>query len=411
MAGAVHVEFFVTLAFQHGIHAAVAQLEVDETLRQYAQRGIVRGVPGLFRHCGGDRGGLRGQHDLVHILLRGAEFAVDREGARDVGGVAVQLAARVDQQQIAVLEFGVVSHIVQHAGICAARDDGGVRGMARAVAAEFMQQLGFDLILELIGTGELHRALVRARGYRCGAAHDVQFVFIFEQAHLIEQRAHVANFVGSADAAADFFLYCAAQLEEALIPCRIATQGIKKRGLVAHQFRQFFVQLLDRISRVETELFLCGIGTKTVAIPDLAFQILFAAEQDGLWFISSNQHQHRFRLNEAAQVIKVAVVAVAIMRVGIARHFRRGGDDGDAALHLRQQTGAALGIDGRVCSHDALCSERTCVSSSARRCGVPTSTHKPWWCSPLILPRAICARSNGASGAMLPRGIPANKPG
>ena len=61
-----------------------------------------------------------------------------------------------------------------------------------------------------------------------------------------------------------------------------------------------------------------------------------------------DQHQHRFRLGEAGQVIEIAVVAVAVLGVGIARHFGSGGNDGDAALHVLQQTCAALGINCRV---------------------------------------------------------------
>src|SRR5688500_19730144 len=44
---------------------------------------------------------LRGEHQLVDVALGRGEAAGDREGARDVRGVAVELAAGVDQQQLA----------------------------------------------------------------------------------------------------------------------------------------------------------------------------------------------------------------------------------------------------------------------------------------------------------------------
>src|SRR3989338_891670 len=161
-----------------------------------------------------------------------------------------------------------------------------------------------------------------------------------------------------------------------LIPISVLTERIVKRGLVAQQFDQFFIQLRDRVSLIETESFACGVRAITMTIPDFALQILLAAKQYRPGGFSRNHHQHRFRLGEAAQVIKAAVVAVGIMGITVARDFRRGGDDGDAVLHAVQQTGAALNVWG--CAHGALCCERTCLSSSARRFGVPTSTHKPW---------------------------------
>ena len=102
------------------------------------------------------------------------------------------------------------------------------------MATEFMQQFRFDLIFELIGAGELHRAFMCCRRYCRGTAHDVQFVGILEQAHLVEQSAYIANLFRGMDTAANFFLHRIAQLEEALIPCGIAAQGIKQCGLIAH---------------------------------------------------------------------------------------------------------------------------------------------------------------------------------
>jgi len=62
---------------------------------------------------------------------------------------------------------------------------------------------------------------------------------------------------------------------------------------------------------VGTELFTGSIRTKTVAIPDLALQILFAAEQEWIAACRRQRVQHGFRFGEAAQVIKVAVMAIS----------------------------------------------------------------------------------------------------
>jgi hypothetical protein len=97
-----------------------------------------------------------------------------------------------------------------------------------------MQQLGFDLIFKLSGTGELHGASVCIAGDFCGAAHDVQFVFVFEQTHLVEQFAHIVYFIRRAYAAAGFGLHRRAQLEDARIPLCCCAQRVKQRGLIAH---------------------------------------------------------------------------------------------------------------------------------------------------------------------------------
>ena len=64
-----------------------------------------------------ERRALRGEHDVVDLALGGAEAPVDRKRAREIGGIAVELAAGVDQQQIAVAQHGVVGDVVQHAGV------------------------------------------------------------------------------------------------------------------------------------------------------------------------------------------------------------------------------------------------------------------------------------------------------
>ena len=63
------------------------------------------------------------QHELVDRALLVGEAAIDRKRARDVGGVIAVLAARVDQQQVAVLQLRVVRVVVQDAGVGAAADD------------------------------------------------------------------------------------------------------------------------------------------------------------------------------------------------------------------------------------------------------------------------------------------------
>ena len=103
------------------------------------------------------------------------EFSAGREGARDIAGVTVEFAAGVYQAQFAGLQFGIPGAVMQHAGIGAGRHDAGVGRELRALAAELVQQFGFQVVFTqaaLDGVaqhrgGGLHRAHVRAgRNFR-----------------------------------------------------------------------------------------------------------------------------------------------------------------------------------------------------------------------------------------------------
>src|SRR6202030_3104217 len=91
--------------------------------------------------------------------LLGGEATVDREGAGDVGGIALQLATRIHQQQVAVGERLVVLPVVKDAAVTAAAPDR-VGGRGRIVAPEFVQPLRHHLVLGGTGAAETHRPLV-----------------------------------------------------------------------------------------------------------------------------------------------------------------------------------------------------------------------------------------------------------
>ena len=55
------------------------------------------------------------------------------------------------------------------------------------MAAEFVQQFGFDLIFKaMAGTGKAHGTAMRLTRDLRGTAHDVLFVHILEQAHFVD---------------------------------------------------------------------------------------------------------------------------------------------------------------------------------------------------------------------------------
>src|SRR5262245_9604067 len=197
--GAVHVEALVVFGFDHFFDAALAQAQIDESPGQGADRGEVRLVPAIPRPHGGDRCALRGEHELVDLLLRAAEPAVYGNRAREVRGIAIQLAARIDQQEISVREPRAVLAIMQDAGIGAAGDDRRIGGVLRSAAAKLVEQLGFYFVFASTGACCAHRALVRDRRYRGCAAHHRELAVILDEAHLVEQRAQVADLGRSRD--------------------------------------------------------------------------------------------------------------------------------------------------------------------------------------------------------------------
>ena len=132
----------------------------------------MRLIPVVARLDLADGGLLRLEHDLVHGALLGCVAAVDRIGTRDVGGVIAIFAARIHQQQIAIVEACVVGVIMQYAGIGAAADDR-VVGNVRAVAVELMQQFSHHFVFHATRATEAHAAHVCTGRDRAGAAQQV----------------------------------------------------------------------------------------------------------------------------------------------------------------------------------------------------------------------------------------------
>src|SRR3546814_18918806 len=82
------------------------------------------------------RGGLRGADQVVQRALLLAEAAVDPEGAGDVGRVAADLGAGVDQHQVAIVRLRGVGDVVQHAAFGAGSDEGPVGRIALVGCSE-----------------------------------------------------------------------------------------------------------------------------------------------------------------------------------------------------------------------------------------------------------------------------------
>eukprot|EP01022_Parablepharisma_sp_SALTPOND_P033110 TRINITY_DN881_c1_g1_i15.p1 TRINITY_DN881_c1_g1~~TRINITY_DN881_c1_g1_i15.p1 ORF type:complete len:1351 (-),score=485.80 TRINITY_DN881_c1_g1_i15:36729-40781(-) len=413
VAGAVHVELAIVALLDDVLQRAdlvcVEQAGVQHALRQHLDGGVVAIHEALARGSLGDGGVLRGQHDFIERILRAAEPAVGREGAGDVGGVAVQFAAGIDQHQVALPDLGVAGTVVQHAAVGAGGDDGTVGRVLRAVTAEFMQQFGFQMVFAQAGAADTHGAAMGFGGDDAGTLHDVDLEGILEQAHVIQQHAHIDDRAGRGHAAA---CQCAHALQPALqlrIALVVLAQCVIHGGGIGEQGGHALVEFLDRVGSIQGEELLGSLRAMAVTVPDLAFQVLVATEQDAAVFLAGHQHQHRLGFGEAGQVVEVAVMAIRIVGIAVAHHLGRGRDDGYAAtgfLQAGDQARAARGERSGVEAHGRF----PCVGwFRASSCSmVPTLCHTPRQTSPPTWPRAAYSRSSGPSLACWPGVMPSN---
>src|SRR6266853_492761 len=404
MSGAVHVEALVILGLDDLLDRPAAQSQVDESLSERPHRGTVRLVPAVARLYRRDRRGLRGEHQLVDVLLRAAEFSAHGESPRYIRGISVQLTACVYEQEIPVREPRVVVAIMQNAGVGSSGDDRPVRGILGAAAAKLVEKLRLDLVFAASTAGRAHRAFVGGCRDRRRAAHHGELPVVLEEAHLVERGAHVAYFRRRSDARARLRPDLIQPSHDARVPTRVGSGGVVKRGLIGEELRHVLVERLHRIGFIETEGGSCALGAVADAFPEFALRIALAAEENRPGLLSREEDQHRLGLGKPAQVVEIAVEPVKVIAVAIADAFRCGRNDRGALAHAQLQRVAALGaarkIAGGVHCRDCrpLCSEDQATRSfnAESRAGVPTSCQIPRCTSPETSPRAIAARKREA---------------
>src|SRR2546430_6158774 len=158
---------------------------LHESLGDDPHRRLMRLVPVVAGARTRDRRLVGLQHYFVDRALLGGEATVDREGAGDVGGIALELATRVHQQQIPVGERLVVLPVVQNAAVTAAAHDRVVGGVG-IVAPEFVQQLRHHLIFGGAGAAEAHRPLVCPRGDARASAQQRELVPRLVEPHVVQ---------------------------------------------------------------------------------------------------------------------------------------------------------------------------------------------------------------------------------
>src|SRR5688572_9664830 len=186
MARAVHVERLERLLRDELLDPPLEHAEPDQPLDQHVERRVVHVVEARAGAHGGDGRLLRREHDVVDLALGGREALAHRERAGDVGGVAVDLRAGIDEQELAVVEPRLVLGVVEDGPVDPAGDDRVVAGRARAAGAEDVVDQRLDLVLVEAGTGRLECCVVRLGRDVAGAAQEVELLGVLRQALLVE---------------------------------------------------------------------------------------------------------------------------------------------------------------------------------------------------------------------------------
>ena len=246
------------------------------------------------------------------------------------------------------------------------------------MAAEFVQQLGLDVVLTYIlpfaqhARRRLHGTHVRLGGDGAGAADDAGFVRILDQAHFIEQRAGIALHGRKHHPVA----HAGAHLSQPAFHARSQPVVHGKRiqhgaGVLQHP-GQALIQLGHRMRGIHPQRGNGRLGAQAVAVPDFAIHVLGLAKQRGAQRARrvGLQHQPGIGLVKAREVIKIAVVTVRKIAVAIARLFgRRGNHRNGVGTHLPGKGRTAASIRrGNVGKGSHKIGERKYTAAKAQPC-------------------------------------------
>ncbi|MCY1397965.1 hypothetical protein D9M71_129890 [compost metagenome] len=346
MPGAVHVEGLVGLALDQLVDLAGEQTQLHQAGSDHPQRGLVGLVPVLARGNFVEGGFLGAEHQFVDGLLLGGEGAADREGAGDVAGVAVDLAGRIDQHQIAVLEHVVVLAVVQDAGIAAGRDDRAVGRQLGAPLAELVVKLGLQVVLVQPCTAGLHGTHMGSCGDFRSLAHHRDLASRLDQAHLMQAVVEGDELGGHRGAMACLAAHVVDPADQLAVELGVDTHGVVNAREAGDQAGENLIDDADGEGLVGAVVAQRALLAGAQAVPQLTLGIALAAEQHVLAMLAAgDQGHHRFRLGEAGEVLEVAVLAVNVLDIAVADVHRRRRQDGDAVgLHLLHQRLAPTGV-------------------------------------------------------------------
>ena len=323
VAGAVHIVFHIGAILDQLRRFALEQAKLDHALCQHPHCRIVRVVPVIARLDPGESGLLRGQHQLVDFLLRGAELAIDRKGTGNIRGITLVFRTGIDQHQLFFIEHGIVFGVMQDAGIFAATNDRGI-GPAGAVAAKLIEKFGFQLVFIHAGAAGFHGIDMRLYRYFRRLAHQAEFFPALVQTHIMQQIFQGDELVGHARATAGLGAQVIDTLQYMRVKGGIEADAVVHAFPAFHQARQNFLKIIDGIGVIGIEMRHGALDAVAAPVPGFPDRIAVAAEQNKLALLAvRDQHNNRLRLVKPAEVHKITVLAKTVLDIAVANQGGR----------------------------------------------------------------------------------------
>ena len=317
MARVVHVEAPVRLVRDQVLHAAAQQTEVDEALDDLANRRVVDRGQAATRPARLEPGLLRRQHQLVDRAAGAREAAADGIGASDVRGVAFELAARVDQDQLVVAQLLVVGDVVEDRGIATSADDGRVGGAARAAAAKGVLDHRLQLVLVDGAASEPGGGFVAFACDVCCAPHHVELGGLLEQAHLVDDPARIDDRLGGLVALAGAQPQALERLGDLRVHGRVASENVVEALRAAHEIREVLGERVVGVRLVGLVVAPRAVDPGPVPGPGLRVAVSGLDVEGVLGSAVGAQHGDGVGMIESRQVREIAVLTKRV--VGVAR--------------------------------------------------------------------------------------------
>ena len=201
VAGAVHIIFRVIAIFDQLRQFALEQAELEQTFGQCFHRRMVRIIPVVARPDLFYRLVLGGQHHIINFFLGFTVTAIHRKAAGNIRRITAEFRARINQHDVTVAHRFIVLGVMQNTAIGTTADNRRV-GPAGAIAVEFIEQLGLQLIFIFTRTAGFHGINMGLHRNFCRLAHQLNFFTAFEQTHIVQQMVQRNEFIRRMHAAA-----------------------------------------------------------------------------------------------------------------------------------------------------------------------------------------------------------------
>ena len=243
----------------------------------------------------------------------------DGEGARDVGGEALVLGARVDEQEVAVAQLRVVLDVVEDGRVRAGADDGRCRPAPTAPLRRKTYSMSASISYSFM-PGRAARIASRCASAAISAARRMSAISSadLDEAHLVEDGAGVDDGL-TAGACRD------APCARMRASCRTiwsvevgvaVAETVVEAARAVESSRELFAELRDGERGVRAVSLFRALDAGAPAVPDLALGVARADEERVLVLgVRGRDDGDGLGLAEAREVVEVRVLPEAVLRV------------------------------------------------------------------------------------------------